>query len=361
MGDQRAKPDRVAIEASHQQPETGSPTRVRRLNWCCGEDARRGWINIDRSAGPGVDLVADIREGLPIGSATIDYAVSVHGLQKLAYSDLAPALAELLRVLRPGGTLRLVVPDLDADIRAYTEHDNDHFHVAPDRARSRGGRFIAHALACGRSRTLFTFDFAEELLLDAGFVDVTRCRSAETASRFQEIAELDGREGESIFIEATRPPGRHPFLEVLEVMPIQQDQERLAGCNLDAPQRGLRSHDGSLEIVGWVVGHDSRASEVEVLADGEVIGRAPADLVRPGVGREFTRFPGSRSAGFQITLTAEGEGVSELLLRAALEDGPPIPLWTIRIQASRKPPGEPDPSPSSMPEETQGGNAAPAH
>jgi SAM-dependent methyltransferase len=351
----------MAIDARHQHAESGPPTRLRRLNWGCGGDGRRGWINSDRTAGPGVDLVADIREGLPIESGTIDYAVGAHTIQGLAYPELAPALVEVFRVLRPGGTLRLVVPDLDADIRAYTKHDQDRVLVAPDQVRSRGGRFIAHLLRCGRSRTLFTFDFLEELLLDAGFVDVTRCRSGETASRYREIVELDGREPESIFIEATRPPGRHPFLEVLEAMPVRQDQERLAGCKLDVPGRGLRSHNGSLEIVGWVVGRDSRASEVEILADGEAIGRAPVNRARPHVGRRFERSPGSRSAGFRIALTAEGEGLSDLLLKAALEDGPPIPLWTIRIGASRKPPADWDPSPSSTPGETEGGSPAPAH
>jgi hypothetical protein len=351
----------MTIDARGQQAEAGSRTRVRRLNWGCGSDARRGWINSDRTAGPGVDLVADIREGLPIESATIDYAVGVNTLQELAFPELVPALVELLRVLAPGGTLRLVVPDLDAGIRAYTKHDDDRLPVAPRQVRSRGGRFIAHLLECGQSRTLFTFDFLEELVLDAGFVDVTRCRPGETATRYQEIVELDGRERDGIFIEATRPPGRHPFLEVLEAAPVQQDQERLAGRNLHAPQRGLRSHDGSLEIVGWVVGRDSRASEIEVIADGELIGRAPVNLARPDVGRRFERSPGSRSAGFRIVLTAEGEGVSELLLKAALEGGPRIPLWTIRIAAARKPPVDWDPSPSSTPEETEGGSAAPVH
>jgi SAM-dependent methyltransferase len=351
----------MAIEARQPQAEADSSTGLRRLNWGCGDGAPRGWTNADRSASPGVDLVVDIREELPIESETIDYAVGVNTLQELAYSELAPALAELLRVLRPGGTLRLVVPDLEAAIRAYTEHDDDHFLVPPDQVRSRGGRFIAHILGSGRSRTLFTFDFTKELLLNAGFVDVTRCRSGETASRFREIVDLDDRGRASMFIEATRPPGRHPFLEVLGAIPVQQDRELLAGCNLEAPRRGLRSHNGSLEIVGWVVGRDSRASEVEVLADGEVIGRAPVDLVRPDVGRKFARSPGSRSAGFRIVLTAEGVGVSELLLKAALDDGPPIPLWTIRIDASRKPPTDSDPSPGSTPEETEESNAAPAH
>jgi SAM-dependent methyltransferase len=350
----------VAIEAGQQQEGTGSSTRVRRLNWGCGRDARRGWINADWTAGPGVNVVADIREGLPIENETIDYAVAVHALQELAYTELGPALAELHRILRAGGSLRVVVPDLDADIRAYMEHDDD-FLVPADPITSRGGRFIAHILESGRFRTPFTFDFAEELLVGAGFVDVTRCTYGETASGFQEIVELDSRERESIFIEATRPPGKRPFLEVLEVLHMPQGDGRLAGCNLDAPRRGFRSHDGSLEIVGWVVGRESRASEVQVLADGEVIGGAPVEVGRSGVARGFAQFPGSRSAGFRIELAAEGEGVSELLLEAVLEDLPPIPLWRIRINASRKAPADADTSPSTMPEETEGGNAAPVH
>jgi SAM-dependent methyltransferase len=350
----------MAIEVGQQQAGPGSPRRVQRLNWGYGRDAPSGWINADRTARPGVDVVVDVSEGLPIESGTIDYAVSVYTLQELAYPELAPALAELHRVLRPGGTLRVVLPDLDAAVRAYMEQDDDLF-LAPDPVTSRGGRFIAHILESGRSRTPFTFDFAEELLVGAGFVDVTRCASGETASGFQEIVELDGRARDSMFIEATRPPGKRPFLEVLEVLVMPLDRGRLAGFNLDSPRRGFRSHDGSLEIIGWVVGRESRVSEVRILADREVIGGAPVELGRAGVARQLTRFPGSRSAGFRVDLTAEGEGVSELLLEAVLEDVPPIPLWRIRTSASRKPPADPDPSPSSMPEETRGGNAGPAH
>jgi SAM-dependent methyltransferase len=350
----------MAIDARHQQAETGPPTHVRRLNWGCGGNARRGWINADRTAGPGVDLVADIREGLPIESGTIDYAVGVNTLQELTYSELAPALVELLRVLRPGGTLRLVVPDLDAGIRAYTKHD-DRVLVAPDQVRSRGGRFIAHLLEFGHSRTLFTSDFLEELLADAGFVDVTPCRSGETASRYQDIVELDDREGDGILIEATRPPGRHPFLEVFKAAPVQQDQGQLASCSLASPKRGLRSHSGSLEIVGWVVGRDSRASEIEVLADGEVIGRAPVNLPRPDVGRKFEQSPGSRSAGFRLVLIADGVGISELVLRAVLEDGTTTALWTIRVEASRKELSRSGAaSPGPTPEQAEGGSAATA-
>ena len=150
-----------------------------------------------------MDVACDIRDGLPIESNTLDYAVSVHALQELAYEEVVPALEELRRVLKPGGVLRLVLPDLQKGIRAHVLRKPDYFQV--DGIRSAGGQFITHMLWYGHSRMLFTDDFVEELLEDAGFVEVARCRYGETASDFSEITELDNRPSESLFVEATKP------------------------------------------------------------------------------------------------------------------------------------------------------------
>ena len=338
-------PDRLAPRSQYvgevmsgvSERQVDLPTGVRRLNWGCGMGVPRGWINSDPTPGRGVDVAADIREGLPIESGTIDYAVSVHMLQQLAYPDLLSALAELRRVLRPGGTLRLVLPDLDAAIRAYAEHEDDRFADAAKQIRSRGGRFITHVLGGGESRTLFTFDFAEELLVTAGFVDVTQCRSGETASGIHEIVELDPPDPMSGFVEATRPPGKHPILNVHEIETLWHDGGQVVRAHLDGPEPGLISHDGTLEIVGWVVGKHVRATEVQIYGDGTSIGTALVELARRGVAREFAQSPGGRQAGFRARLLADGEGVGELRLNAALEDGSAVPLWTIRIHASGDP------------------------
>jgi SAM-dependent methyltransferase len=182
---------------------------VKRLNWGCGAHVASGWINSDIKAEAGVDLVADIREGLPLDGGSVDYAVSIHALPELSYPDLVPVLEELRRVLKPGATLRLALPDLRRGIDAYLAGNENYFKVGADEVSSLGGRFIVQMLWYGYSRSLFTTDFALELLARAGFVDVVDCSFGVTASGISEIVELDNREDESLFVEG-RAPCEHP-------------------------------------------------------------------------------------------------------------------------------------------------------
>ena len=100
-----------------------SNTPIKRLNWGCGSWTPDGWINSDFKDDPGVNLVADISKGLPIESDSLDYAVSIHSLPEISYPDLVPTLAELRRVLKPGGVLRVSLPDLDLGLAAYQRGD----------------------------------------------------------------------------------------------------------------------------------------------------------------------------------------------------------------------------------------------
>jgi predicted SAM-dependent methyltransferase len=175
---------------------------VRRLHWGCGRSVASGWINADRVAREGVDIACDIRDGLPLASGTLDYAFSMHALQEVPLPDLVPVLEELRRVLRPGGVLRLCLPDLDKGIAAYQRGDASHFLVPDEDASSLGGKLVTHMLWYGHSRSLFTADFADELLRRAGFAGVEHVAAGVTASALPEIVELDDRAHESLFVEA---------------------------------------------------------------------------------------------------------------------------------------------------------------
>lgn len=149
-------------------------------------------------------MVADIRKGLPLSDNSLDYIVSNHSLPEIPLLDLQGALWELRRMLKPGGVLRLGLPDMDRAIRAYLTNDRSYFLVPDEHVQSIGGKMITQLVWYGQSRTMFTFDFIAEFLSRVGFRDICSCRFRETASRFPEIIELDNRELESLFVEAIK-------------------------------------------------------------------------------------------------------------------------------------------------------------
>jgi SAM-dependent methyltransferase len=179
-------------------------TGTKRLNWGCGSNPVAGWINSDRKVGVGIELSCDIRDGLPLENDSIDYIVSIHALPEVPYPNLVPVLRELRRVLKPNGVLRLSLPDLDKGIQAYLRQEWDYFLIPDDEVKSLGGKLIVQLLWYGYSRTLFTYDFIEELLVKAGFRYVSQCRYQETRSPHADIVELDNRERESLFVESIK-------------------------------------------------------------------------------------------------------------------------------------------------------------
>ncbi len=178
--------------------------QVRRLNWGCGGHTLPGWINSDNKEGEGIDLSCDIRDGLPLETGSIDYVVSIHALPEVPYDDLVPVLQELRRVLKPNGVLRLALPDLLRGVDAYRRNDRDYFQVPDEDVQSLGAKLVVQLIWYGYSRTFFTPDFVEELLLRAGFARVDHVAYRETRTPWPDIVELDNRESESLFVEAVK-------------------------------------------------------------------------------------------------------------------------------------------------------------
>ena len=123
---------------------------ISRLHWGCGPITPYGWVNSDIQPGDGVDIVADIRKGLPVADDTFDYIVGIHVLPEIPYGDLDFTLRELKRVLKPGGVIRFGLPDLEKAIRAYNERDVDYFLIPDEAVQSLTGKMIRPAsYRCG--------------------------------------------------------------------------------------------------------------------------------------------------------------------------------------------------------------------
>jgi len=84
-----------------------------RLHIGCGANALPGWINVDRVAhAPGVVTDLDVTD-LPYSDGAVDAVLAEHVLEHLSFAEEALAWREFARVLRPGGTLTLEVPDFE--------------------------------------------------------------------------------------------------------------------------------------------------------------------------------------------------------------------------------------------------------
>jgi len=90
------------------------------VNLGCGGTGQEGWVNVDMYGGPNVNLVYDVRKRLPLRSGSAKGIFCEHFLEHLEYSEEVPFfIAECYRLLKPGGVLRLIVPDGEAYLRAY--------------------------------------------------------------------------------------------------------------------------------------------------------------------------------------------------------------------------------------------------
>lgn len=89
------------------------------LNIGCGGHFHEAWTNIDLvSTSPHVRAY-DLRKGLPYAEGTFDAVYTSHVLEHLAPGIAEQSLGEQFRVLKRGGIVRAVVPDLEDKAREY--------------------------------------------------------------------------------------------------------------------------------------------------------------------------------------------------------------------------------------------------
>jgi len=154
----------------------------------------------------------DLRNGIPFADGTLDLVYSSHFLEHLPKDAAGPFLEECLRVLRPGGVLRTVVPDLGAlidDYCAAVKHIRDGDSDAQeDLDRALGGvfdqmvtdehlgtevqhpviRFVERCLrgdtshTGNRHRWMYDEHSLGHLLRSAGFQDIRRCGAVTSAT-----------------------------------------------------------------------------------------------------------------------------------------------------------------------------------
>lgn len=89
------------------------------LNLGCGSRYHPDWINIDIAArGPEV-IQHDLSRGIPLPDESCDVVYHAAVLEHLRCADALAFLIECRRVLKPGGTVRVGVPDTEKICQLY--------------------------------------------------------------------------------------------------------------------------------------------------------------------------------------------------------------------------------------------------
>ncbi len=103
-------------------PQRKSPgTQLRLLNLGCGARFHPEWTNVDLAPSDPSVVRHDLLAPLPFADNTFDGVYHSHVLEHLPRDRAVPFLRECRRVLRPGATLRVAVPDLEELARLYLE------------------------------------------------------------------------------------------------------------------------------------------------------------------------------------------------------------------------------------------------
>ncbi len=96
---------------------------------------------LDAYAAPGVEPVQASATSLPLGDGEFDVVFASNLLEHLSREDIAAALDEFRRVLRPGGRLILIQPNYRLCARQYFD---DYTHLTPLSDRSLADLLRAH-------------------------------------------------------------------------------------------------------------------------------------------------------------------------------------------------------------------------
>lgn len=88
------------------------------LNIGCGNNFHSDWINLDLYKSKDV-LYHNIKKKLPFINNSVDVIYHSHVLEHLEKDEAENFIKDCFRILKPGGIMRVVVPDLEQIAREY--------------------------------------------------------------------------------------------------------------------------------------------------------------------------------------------------------------------------------------------------
>ena len=212
-----------------------------RINIGCGQTPTRGWRNFDNSLSLRLSKIpllpdfllklkflerpqyqfirfaretmieyGDATKGLPVQDESLDVLYSSHMLEHLDRNEADKFLKEAFRVLRPGGIVRIAVPDIKKKVEQYIESgDADAFiestRLCVPRPRSLAQRLRLLLVGTRNHQWMYDGNSLCRLLQKHGFVETEVLPAGQTKISGHEPLDLQEGASESVYVEAEKP------------------------------------------------------------------------------------------------------------------------------------------------------------
>ncbi len=202
---------RCAVSIRHRRAKRSlADRRGLRVHLGCGNALKAGWINVDCYPPPQradcETLIVDMRRELPFADGSALGIYSEHFFEHVPLEIVRERLLpECMRILEPGGFIRVGVPDGEFYLKAYFARTD------PRYARHLNGRppmmWINHVARSSLHQYLYDYETLQHLFAEAGFTDLRRGRANDSQNPLFGQIDMDDelRREITVYIEGRRP------------------------------------------------------------------------------------------------------------------------------------------------------------
>jgi predicted SAM-dependent methyltransferase len=141
-----------------------------KINLGCGwRNFGKDWLHVDNGDYQHLDLKHDISKKLPFPENFADVIYSSHVIEYFDRNEIKAILTDWKRVLKPGCTIRLAVPDFEAIANLYTKGSIKIEQIlGPIYGEMKMGESVIY------HKTAYDFKSIKLLLEECGFINVKR-------------------------------------------------------------------------------------------------------------------------------------------------------------------------------------------
>ena len=92
------------------------------LNLGCGKRYHKDWVNVDMYSDTPDVMAYNLLKGIPFSDNHFEVVYHAQVLEHSPKDDAPGFIKECFRVLKPGGVIRIVVPDLEGIVTEYLKY-----------------------------------------------------------------------------------------------------------------------------------------------------------------------------------------------------------------------------------------------